>query len=107
MARHSEIIRPAARLPQAVSQIDMTKWPAPILRMFLGQVTPRPFWSLPTIQTPGQKKVSARRLPIVVACHRPPRAFASPRAFNDSAMARSEVVPALCISRMIGNTFAP
>lgn len=30
----------ASRLPQAVSQIDMTKWPAPIVRMFLGEVTP-------------------------------------------------------------------
>jgi hypothetical protein len=30
----------ASRLPQAVSQIDMTKWPAPIIHMFLGQVTP-------------------------------------------------------------------
>jgi lipoprotein NlpI len=30
----------ASRSPQAVSQIEMTKWPAPIIRMFLGQVTP-------------------------------------------------------------------
>jgi lipoprotein NlpI len=30
----------ASRLPQAVSQIDMTKWPAPVIRLFLGQITP-------------------------------------------------------------------
>jgi tetratricopeptide (TPR) repeat protein len=27
-------------LPQAISQIDMTKWPAPVIRLFLGQTTP-------------------------------------------------------------------
>jgi lipoprotein NlpI len=26
-------------LPQAISQIDMTKWPAPVIRLFLGQTT--------------------------------------------------------------------
>ena len=29
-----------SNLPQAVSQIDMTAWPAPVIRMFLGQLTP-------------------------------------------------------------------
>lgn len=29
-----------SRLPQAISQIDMTAWPAPVIRMFLGQMTP-------------------------------------------------------------------
>jgi tetratricopeptide (TPR) repeat protein len=28
-----------SRLAQAVAQIDMTKWPAPILRLYLGQIT--------------------------------------------------------------------
>jgi tetratricopeptide (TPR) repeat protein len=27
-------------LPRAISQIDMTKWPAPVIRLFLGQMTP-------------------------------------------------------------------
>ena len=27
-------------LPGAISQIDMTKWPAPVIRLFLGQTTP-------------------------------------------------------------------
>jgi lipoprotein NlpI len=27
-------------LPQAISKIDMTKWPAPVIRLFLGQMTP-------------------------------------------------------------------
>ena len=29
-----------SRLSQAISTIDMTKWPAPVIRMFLGQMTP-------------------------------------------------------------------
>jgi lipoprotein NlpI len=29
----------ASRLSQAVAQIDMTKWPAPVIRLFLGQLT--------------------------------------------------------------------
>jgi lipoprotein NlpI len=30
----------ASRLQQAVAQIDMTNWPAPVIRLFLGQMTP-------------------------------------------------------------------
>ena len=30
----------ASQLPQAVAQIDMTKWPAPLIRLYLGQMTP-------------------------------------------------------------------
>jgi tetratricopeptide (TPR) repeat protein len=30
----------ASRLPQAISHIDMTRWPAPVIRLFLGQTTP-------------------------------------------------------------------
>ncbi len=30
----------ASGLQQAISQIDMTKWPAPVIRMFLGNATP-------------------------------------------------------------------
>ncbi len=30
----------ASRLAQASAQIDMSKWPAPIIRLFLGQMTP-------------------------------------------------------------------
>jgi lipoprotein NlpI len=29
-----------SRLSQAISTIDMTAWPAPVIRMFLGQTTP-------------------------------------------------------------------
>jgi lipoprotein NlpI len=29
-----------SRLAQAMTQIDMTKWPAPVIRLFLGQLTP-------------------------------------------------------------------
>jgi tetratricopeptide (TPR) repeat protein len=30
----------SSRLPQVISQLDMTKWPAPLVRMYLGQMTP-------------------------------------------------------------------
>jgi lipoprotein NlpI len=30
----------ASGLPQALAKINMTKWPAPVVRMFLGQATP-------------------------------------------------------------------
>jgi lipoprotein NlpI len=30
----------ASRLPQAIAHINMTKWPAPVIRLFLGQTTP-------------------------------------------------------------------
>ena len=39
----------------------------------------------------------ASRLLTVIACHLPPRAIATPRAFNASAMARNVVAPARCI----------
>jgi tetratricopeptide (TPR) repeat protein len=29
-----------SRPPEAIKQIDMTKWPAPIIRLYLGQLTP-------------------------------------------------------------------
>lgn len=29
-----------SRLPEAIKQIDMTKWPAPLIRLYLGQLTP-------------------------------------------------------------------
>jgi lipoprotein NlpI len=30
----------ASRLPEAMAQIDMTKWPAPVIRLYVGQLTP-------------------------------------------------------------------
>jgi lipoprotein NlpI len=30
----------ASRLPQAIAHINMTKWPAPVIRLFLGESTP-------------------------------------------------------------------
>jgi lipoprotein NlpI len=29
-----------SRLDQAMTQIDMTKWPAPVIRLYLGRMTP-------------------------------------------------------------------
>src|SRR5450756_139129 len=41
-----------------------------------------------------------------VACHRPPRAVATPRAFSASATSRRVLAPAFCASLMIGSTLA-
>lgn len=30
----------ASRLPQAIAQLDMAKWPAPLIRLYMGQMTP-------------------------------------------------------------------
>jgi lipoprotein NlpI len=30
----------ASRLPQAIARLDMTRWPAPVIRMYLGEMTP-------------------------------------------------------------------
>src|SRR5262249_53739126 len=30
----------ASRLGEATKQVDMTKWPGPVIRLFLGQLTP-------------------------------------------------------------------
>ena len=30
-----------SRLPQAIAHFDMTKWPAPVIHMFLGETTPQ------------------------------------------------------------------
>ena len=30
----------ASHLPQTISHVDMTKWPAPVIRLYLGQTTP-------------------------------------------------------------------
>jgi tetratricopeptide (TPR) repeat protein len=30
----------ASRLPQAIAHVDMSKWPAPVIHMFLGETTP-------------------------------------------------------------------
>jgi hypothetical protein len=38
-----------------------------------------------------------------VACHRPPRAVAIPRALRTSAMSRRDVAPAFLASGMIGS----
>jgi hypothetical protein len=48
----------------------------------------------------------ASTLPTVWACQRPPRAVATPRAFSAAAMARNDLAPARCISRMSRRTFA-
>ena len=31
----------ASRLPQAIAHLDMAKWPAPVIQMFLGESTPQ------------------------------------------------------------------
>jgi hypothetical protein len=38
------------------------------------------------------------------ACHWPPRAVATPRAFSAAAISLRDVAPAFCASRMMGST---
>jgi lipoprotein NlpI len=44
----------ASRLEQALAKLDMTKWPGPVLRLFLGQLTPAAV--LASADNPGAKK---------------------------------------------------
>ncbi len=46
----------ASRLPQAISQLDMTKWPAPVIRLFLGQMTPEAVLAAADDPEPNNKK---------------------------------------------------
>src|SRR5262245_32587978 len=50
--------------------------------------------------------VLASTFDTVIAAQRPPRAVGTPRAFRASAMARSDLAPARCISLMTGSTLA-
>ena len=45
-----------SRLAEATSQIDMTKWPAPVVRLYLGQITPKPCLLPLTIPDADTKK---------------------------------------------------
>jgi lipoprotein NlpI len=47
-----------SRLSQAISKIDMTKWPAPMIRVFLGQLTPAA--ALAAADDPDPKKKKAQ-----------------------------------------------
>ena len=40
------------------------------------------------------------------ACHCPPRAVGTPRAFSAAAISLRDVAPAFCASRMMGRTLA-
>jgi lipoprotein NlpI len=46
----------SSRLPQAISQIDMTAWPAPIILMFLGQMTSAAVLAAADDPDPSKKK---------------------------------------------------
>jgi lipoprotein NlpI len=46
----------ASRLQQAVAQIDMTNWPAPVIRLFLGQMTPAAVLAAADDPNPDTKK---------------------------------------------------
>jgi len=46
----------ASRLQQAVAQIDMTNWPASVIRLFLGQMTPAAVLAAADDPNPDTKK---------------------------------------------------
>ena len=45
-----------SRLPQAITQIDMTKWPAPVIRLYLGELTPAAVLAAADNPDPATKK---------------------------------------------------
>jgi lipoprotein NlpI len=46
----------SSRLPQAISQLDMTKWPAPVIRLYLGEMTPEAVLAAADDPKPETKK---------------------------------------------------
>jgi hypothetical protein len=59
-------------------------------------------WQMVAITVPPLAR--SRMLLTDFARHRPPRAVATPRAFNAAAMSLNDVAPAFCASRMMGRT---
>ncbi len=56
----------ASRLAPATAQFDMTKWPAPLVRLFLGQTTPGPCSPPPmTPRAIRRRSKSPRRISLV------------------------------------------
>jgi lipoprotein NlpI len=47
-----------SRLPQAVTQVNMTEWPAPVIQLFLGQLTPADV--LAAAASPDAKKMKGQ-----------------------------------------------
>jgi lipoprotein NlpI len=45
-----------SRLPQAITQLDMTKWPAPIIRLYLGEMNPAAVLAAATDPVPETNK---------------------------------------------------
>jgi Tetratricopeptide repeat len=72
----------ASHLPQAISHINMTKWPAPVIRLFLGQAS-RPLCSPPPMipmpiqlgAKPARPTSTAENLRCKKATRRKPPAF--------------------------------
>ena len=46
----------ASPLAQASAQVDMTAWPAPVIRMFMGQMTPAAVLAAADDPDPNKKK---------------------------------------------------
>ena len=45
-----------SRLAEATAQIDMTKWPAPVIRLYLGQMTPEAVFAAAADLDPFKQK---------------------------------------------------
>jgi lipoprotein NlpI len=46
----------ASRLPQTIAHINMTKWPAPVIRLFLGETTPAAVLAAAVDPSPDTKR---------------------------------------------------
>jgi hypothetical protein len=70
------------------------------------QITARPTKSTPVVANIRFSYARSSMLLTDVACHWPPRAVATPRAFSAAAISLSVFAPAFCASRMMGSTLA-
>ena len=93
-----------SRLAEAAKQIDMTKWPAPIIRLFLGQATPEALLATaddPDAKTKQRKVCEVNFYSAELALHRRAKDEATrlfrlaatecPESFTERAAARAEL----------------
>jgi lipoprotein NlpI len=93
-----------SQLAEAAKQIDMTKWPAPLIRLFLGQMTPQALLATaddPDAKTKQRKVCEVNFYSAELALHRHAKDEATrlfrlaatncPKSFTERAAAHAEL----------------
>ena len=93
-----------SQLAEATKQIDMTKWPAPLIRLFLGQTTPQALLAAaddPNAKTKQRKVCEVNFYSAELALHRHAKDEATrlfrlaatncPKGFTERAAAHAEL----------------